>query len=109
MGKQGKVHFSVCCWHLSEYSKSSGLGDAAASLIHVFYESKDERKVLNVFSSAGIDLESVEAEPVDPDSSLPHEQHIMYTKECLFLQDQSCWEEGPPLSNEELTSRFRLA
>merc|ERR1712048_897974 len=44
--KQGKVHFSICCWHLSEFSKSSGVGEAASSLVAVFYESKDERKVL---------------------------------------------------------------
>merc|ERR1711862_214065 len=92
--KQGKVHFSICVWNLSEYSKSSGPGDDASSLIHVFYESKDERKVLNVFTSAGIDLESAEAVPVDPDSALAHEQQIMYAKECLFLQDQYNWEEG---------------
>lgn len=35
--KQGKIHFSVTCWNLSEYSRSGGLEDEAASLIHVFY------------------------------------------------------------------------
>merc|ERR1711972_1271550 len=34
--KQGKVHFSICVWHLSEFSKSSGMGDEAASLAAVF-------------------------------------------------------------------------
>merc|ERR1719499_1710624 len=106
--KQGKVHFSIACWNLSEYSKSSGLGDEAASMIHVFYESKDERKVLNAFASAGIDLESAEAVPVDPDSSVPHEQNIMYTKENLYLQDMYNWEEGPPLPASELKSRFKM-
>merc|ERR1711897_87759 len=90
--KQGKVHFSVACWNFSEYSKSSGPGAEAASIVHVFYESKDERKVLNCFSSAGIDLESAEAVPVDPNSSLAHEQNIMYTKENLYLQDLYSWE-----------------
>merc|ERR1712004_615292 len=88
----------VACWNLSEYSKNSGPGAEASSIIHVFYESKDERKVLNCFSSAGIDLESAEAQPVDPNSSLAHEQQIMYMKECLFLQDEYAWEEGPPMS-----------
>mmetsp|Transcript_101476 Transcript_101476/g.227721 ORF Transcript_101476/g.227721 Transcript_101476/m.227721 type:complete len:162 (-) Transcript_101476:112-597(-) len=106
--KQGKVHFSVCVWNLSEYSKSSGLGDEGASMVHVFYESKDERKVLNAFSSAGIDLEAAEAVPVDPNSSLPHEQHVMYTKENLYLQDLYTWEEGPPLSADDLKSRFKM-
>merc|ERR1719356_282396 len=100
--KQGKVHFSLCVWNLSEYSKSGGLGDEAASMIHVFYESKDERKVLNAFASAGIDLESAEAVPVDPDSSIPHEQNIMYRKENLYLQDMYNWEEGPPLPASDL-------
>merc|ERR1712004_228984 len=85
--KQGKAHFSLCVWNLSE-----------------FYESKDERKVLNAFASAGIDLESAEAVPVDPDSSVPHEQNIMYTKENLYLQDMYNWEEGPPLPAAELKS-----
>merc|ERR1712079_101146 len=106
--KQGKVHFSLCVWNLSEYSKSSGLGDEAASMIHVFYESKDERKVLNAFASAGIDLESSEAVPVEPDSSVPHEQNIMYTKENLHLQDMYSWEEGPSLPASDLKSRFKM-
>merc|ERR1719264_1778623 len=106
--KQGKVNFSVAAWPLSEYSRSGGLGEDAASLIHVFYESKDERKVLNAFSAAGIDLESAEAVPVDPDSSVPHEQNIMYTKENLYLQDMYNWEEGPPLPASELKSRFKM-
>merc|ERR1711957_542900 len=106
--KQGKVHFSICVWNLSEYSKSGGLGAEAASMIHFYYESKDERKVLNAFSSAGIDLESTEAVPVDPDSSLSYEQQIMYTKENLFLQDEYSWEEGAPLSADELKSRFKM-
>merc|ERR1719220_2355524 len=76
--KQGKVSFSIACWALSEYSKSSGLGDGAASIIQVFYESKDERKVLNAFSSVGVDLEESEAVPVDPNSSEFMEQKIMY-------------------------------
>mmetsp|Transcript_44117 Transcript_44117/g.89033 ORF Transcript_44117/g.89033 Transcript_44117/m.89033 type:complete len:162 (-) Transcript_44117:148-633(-) len=106
--KQGKVHFSVCVWNLSEYSKSSGLGEEASSMVHVFYESKDERKVLNAFSSAGIDLESAEAVPVDPSSSLGHEQQIMYAQENLYLQDLYTWEEGPPLGADELKSRFKM-
>merc|ERR1712183_866725 len=106
--KMGKAHFSVACWNLSEFSKSSGIGEAASSLVAVFYESKDERKVLNCFSSAGIDLESAEAVPVDPNSSLAHEQQIMYMKECLFLQDEYAWEEGPPMSADELKARFKM-
>lgn len=43
--KQGKVNFSIACWALSEYSKSSGLGDEAASIVHIFYESKDPRPI----------------------------------------------------------------
>mmetsp|Transcript_50151 Transcript_50151/g.107457 ORF Transcript_50151/g.107457 Transcript_50151/m.107457 type:complete len:162 (+) Transcript_50151:21-506(+) len=106
--KQGKVHFSICCWHLSEFSKSSGVGEAASSLIAVFYESKDERKVLNCFSSAGIDLESAEAVPVDPNSSLEYEQKVMYNKECLYLEDTYSWEEGQPMSAADLKSRFKM-
>merc|ERR1711972_831563 len=106
--KQGKVNFSVACWPLSEYSRSSGLGEDGASLLHIFYESKDERKVLNAFSAAGIELETAEAVPVDPNSSLAHEQQIMYTKECLYLQDVYSWEEGAPLSADDLKSRFKM-
>merc|ERR1712060_671864 len=102
--KQGKIHFSICVWNLSEYSKSRGLGAEAASMVHVYYESK----VLNAFTSAGIDLESTEAAPVDPDSNLSYEQQIMYTKENLFLQDEYSWEEGAPLSADELKSRFKM-
>ncbi|CAE7509990.1 unnamed protein product [Symbiodinium pilosum] len=105
--KQGKVHFSVACWNLSEYSRSGGLDAQASSLIHVFYEGKDERKVLNVFSSAGIELESAEAVPVDPNSSKRHEQQIMYAKECLYIQDENTWEEGQPLSPDEAKQRFQ--
>merc|ERR1711972_136123 len=106
--KQGKVHFSVACWTLSEYSKSSGPGEDAASIVAVYYESKDERKVLNCFSSAGIDLEAAESVPVDPNSSLAYEQQIMYMKECLFLTDESAWEEGAPMSTADLKSRFKM-
>mmetsp|Transcript_86110 Transcript_86110/g.168426 ORF Transcript_86110/g.168426 Transcript_86110/m.168426 type:complete len:161 (-) Transcript_86110:22-504(-) len=106
--KQGKVSFSVACWALSEYSRSSGLGDNAASIVHVFYESKDERKVLNAFASAGIELEAAEAVPVEPDTSLHHEQEIMYSKESLFIQDDYVYEEGPPMSTDELKKRFGM-
>merc|ERR1712151_973688 len=99
--KQGKIKFSVTCWSLSEYSRSSGPGEEAASMIHVFYETKEERKVLSAFSSCGIDLESAEAVPVDPKSPLQHEQAVMYLPQCLFLPAVSQSEEGPPLSLEE--------
>merc|ERR1711862_807112 len=102
------VSFSVACWALSEYSKSSGLGDDAASIVQVFYESKDERKVLNTFAAAGVDLEQVEASPVDPASSLQHEQEIMYSQESLFIKDDYVYEEGPPLSAAELKKRFGM-
>ncbi|CAE8614037.1 unnamed protein product [Polarella glacialis] len=138
--KQGKVHFSVACWNLSEYSRvteqelerlkqiQSGpelIGDAS-SLAHVFYEGKEGKDVnkvrragdvifvswrfavLNAFSSAGIDLEQSEAVPVDPNSSKRHEQQIMYAKECLFIQDDAAWEQGPPLSPEEITQRLKV-
>merc|ERR1719408_506356 len=105
--KMGKVHFSVACWNLSEYSKSSGPGDDLASIAQVYYESKDERKVLNAFSSAGIDLESADANPVDPQSSERHEQRIMYTKEPLYLEDVYEYEEREnPLTADEIKKRF---
>eukprot|EP00747_Dinoflagellata_sp_TGD_P211440 gnl/TRDRNA2_/TRDRNA2_84683_c0_seq1.p1 gnl/TRDRNA2_/TRDRNA2_84683_c0~~gnl/TRDRNA2_/TRDRNA2_84683_c0_seq1.p1 ORF type:complete len:151 (+),score=50.95 gnl/TRDRNA2_/TRDRNA2_84683_c0_seq1:75-527(+) len=94
--KNEKVNFSVVAWHLTEFSKSSGYGDEAGSVVHVFYEAKDERKVLNVFSSSGIDLEAAEAVPVDPKSPYQHEQECMYHKEPLFLEDPYMYEEGPP-------------
>jgi len=94
--KQGKVHFSVARWRLTEFSESSGPDTESASILHVFYESKDERKVMNCFSAAGIDLGAVEAVPVDPNSSHAHEQRIMYMKESLFLEDECAYEEGPP-------------
>lgn len=46
--------------------------------------------------------------PVEPDSSLPHEQEIMYSREALFIQDDFVYEEGPPMSAEELKKRFRM-
>merc|ERR1711988_1753627 len=101
--KQEKINFSVVAWSLCMYSRSSGVGEEKASIIHVFYESKDERKVLNAFSSSGIDLESAEAEPVDPASNLHHEQRIMYTTESLYLEDTYEYEErDSPLTIEEL-------
>merc|ERR1712190_44769 len=106
--KQSKVSFSIACWVLSEYSKNSGLGDDAASIIQVFYESKDEREVINAFASIDVDLEASEAVPVDPASSLQHEQEIMYSKEALFIQDNFIYEEGPPMSTAELKKRFKM-
>merc|ERR1719162_1731626 len=94
--KQEKINFSVVTFSLSMYSRSSGVGDEKASIVQVFYESKEERKVLNAFSSSGIDLESAEAEVVDPKSSYEHEQRFMYETEDLFLQDEYVYEEGPP-------------
>merc|ERR1719446_1918344 len=91
--KQEKISFSIVAWNLSMFSRNSGAGDEKASIVHVFYESKDERKVLNAFSSSGIDLESAEAVPVDPASSLQHEQRIMYTTEPLYLEDTYEYEE----------------
>merc|ERR1712070_193331 len=100
--KQEKIPFSVVAWSLCMYSRSSGSGDDKASIVHVFYESKDERKVLNAFSSAGIDLESADANPVDPQSTLRHEQRIMYTKEPLYLEDAYEYgERDNPLSADE--------
>merc|ERR1712190_581894 len=69
---------------------------------------KDERKVLNCFSSAGIDLEAVEAVPVDTASDKEYEQKIMYHKECLYLEDVYSWEEGKPLSAADLKSKFKM-
>merc|ERR1712203_527650 len=102
----GKVHFSVACWNLSEYSKNSGPGDDLASIAQVYYESKDERKVLNAFSSAGIDLESAESEPVDPNSSCDHEQYMMYSKDDIFCQDIYSYEEGPPMSLADIKKKL---
>ena len=85
--KQEKISFSVVACNLSMFSRNSGAGDEKASIVHVFYESKDERRVLNAFSSSGIDLEAAEAVPVDPVSNVAHEQRIMYTPEPLYLQD----------------------
>merc|ERR1719163_275139 len=100
--KQEKIPFSVVSWSLCMYSRSSGVGEEKASIIHVFYESKDERKVLNAFSSSGIDLEAAEASPVDPSSNLAHEQRIMYTHEPLYLEDAYEYEErANPLTDEE--------
>merc|ERR1711933_617406 len=101
--KQGKVHFSVCVWKLSEFSKSSGFGADASSLAAIYYEGKDERKVLNCFSSAGVDLE-----PVDTSSEKEYEQKIMYHKECLYLEDTYSWEEGKPMAAAELKARFKM-
>merc|ERR1711877_50197 len=107
--KQEKINFSVVAWSLCMYSRSSGVGDEKASIVHVFYESKDERKVLNAFSASGIDLESAEAVPVDPASSLRHEQRIMYVTEPLYLEDTYDYEErDAPLTTEELRQRFNL-
>merc|ERR1711879_909384 len=103
----GKVHFSVCVWKLSEFSKSSGVGADASSLAAIYYEGQDERKVLNCFSSAGIDLEAVEAVPVDTASDKEYEQKIMYHKECLYLEDVYSWEEGKPASAADLKSKFK--
>eukprot|EP00913_Durusdinium_trenchii_P008432 g7918.t1 len=64
-------------------------------------------QVLNAFSSAGIDLESVEAVPVDPNSSKRHEQQIMYAKEPPATEDENTWEEGTPLSPDEVKQRFQ--
>mmetsp|Transcript_42450 Transcript_42450/g.66205 ORF Transcript_42450/g.66205 Transcript_42450/m.66205 type:complete len:162 (-) Transcript_42450:41-526(-) len=107
--KQEKVNFSVVAWGLCMYSRSSGVGDEKASIVHVFYESKDERKVLNAFSSSGIDLESAEAVPVDPSSSLAHEQRVMYITEPLYLEDTYDYEErDDPMTMEELRKRFNM-
>eukprot|EP00929_Paragymnodinium_shiwhaense_P015193 TRINITY_DN123249_c0_g1_i1.p2 TRINITY_DN123249_c0_g1~~TRINITY_DN123249_c0_g1_i1.p2 ORF type:complete len:161 (-),score=52.40 TRINITY_DN123249_c0_g1_i1:71-553(-) len=104
--KQGPTKFSVACWPLSQYSKSSGSGEDAASIIQVFYENKDERKVMQCFSSCGIDLATAEAEPVDPKSPLQHEQEIMYMPQCLFLTDTGVHEESPGLSLEEIKQKL---
>mmetsp|Transcript_54497 Transcript_54497/g.100325 ORF Transcript_54497/g.100325 Transcript_54497/m.100325 type:complete len:161 (+) Transcript_54497:90-572(+) len=105
--KQEKISFSVIQFSLSMYSRSSGLGDEKSSIVQVFYESKDERKVLNAFSSSGIDLESAEAMPVDPASSVQVEQMLMYKSESLWLDDPYEYEEREkPLSMSEVSSRF---
>mmetsp|Transcript_61105 Transcript_61105/g.132441 ORF Transcript_61105/g.132441 Transcript_61105/m.132441 type:complete len:169 (+) Transcript_61105:92-598(+) len=107
-GKQGKVPFHVVCWHLSQYSRSSGPGDEAASFIHVLYESKHERKVLNAFALSGVDLESAEMSAVDPYSSVQHEQDIMYSPVCMFVRDVNVYEESPPLPPEEIRKKLGL-
>eukprot|EP00928_Gymnodinium_smaydae_P031486 TRINITY_DN23092_c0_g2_i1.p1 TRINITY_DN23092_c0_g2~~TRINITY_DN23092_c0_g2_i1.p1 ORF type:complete len:162 (-),score=43.41 TRINITY_DN23092_c0_g2_i1:214-699(-) len=105
--KQGpKTPFSLCVWRLSEFSRSSGPGEEAASMIAVYYESKDERKVMSAFSQAGIDLQAAEAAPVDPKSPLQHEQDMMYMPQCLYLEDTSIHEETPMLSREEIRQRL---
>mmetsp|Transcript_87382 Transcript_87382/g.245313 ORF Transcript_87382/g.245313 Transcript_87382/m.245313 type:complete len:161 (-) Transcript_87382:164-646(-) len=106
--KQGKIKFSVCVWTLSEFSRSSGPGDEAASMIQVFYESKHERQVFTAFRACGIDLESAEMVPVDPKSPLQHEQDIMFMPQCLFIRDVGSYEEGPPLSHEEINKKLGI-
>mmetsp|Transcript_15142 Transcript_15142/g.27998 ORF Transcript_15142/g.27998 Transcript_15142/m.27998 type:complete len:162 (+) Transcript_15142:111-596(+) len=107
--KQEKINFSAVTFSLSMYSRSSGMGDEKASIIQVFYESKDERKVLNAFSSSGIDLESAEAMPVDPASSNAHEQKMMYMTEAMWTEDPYEYEEmESKLGAAELKSRFGL-
>mmetsp|Transcript_68912 Transcript_68912/g.165405 ORF Transcript_68912/g.165405 Transcript_68912/m.165405 type:complete len:203 (+) Transcript_68912:76-684(+) len=141
----GKIDFSLVVWKLSEYSRSSGFGDAAASFVKVYYETKAEKKVLNVFSAAGCALEESEVIPVDPKSSCSYEQDIMYFPNSVyykdgvmegdqtdkkfsvlpeegkptvinitaslgppgtsFLRSAVGWEEGPPLTPEEIRMR----
>jgi len=105
-GKQGPTKFSAACWPLSEYSKSSGPGEDAASMLHVFYENREERKVMQAFSSCGVDLASAEAVPVDPKSPLQHEQDFMYMPQCMFLTDTTTHEESPQLSLEEIKEKL---
>merc|ERR1712037_407473 len=104
--KQDKVNFSVARWPLTIYSKSSGPGDEKASIIHAFYESKDERKVLNAFSSSGIDLESAEAVPVEPNSSLHHEQKAMYSEKNIWEVSDYEHEETPVATLEEIKKKM---
>lgn len=75
---------------------------------HGHYESKDERKFLKAVSAAGVHIASVEAAPIEPDSSLPHEQEIMHSREALFIQDDFVYEGGPQMSTEELKKRFSM-
>mmetsp|Transcript_8607 Transcript_8607/g.15443 ORF Transcript_8607/g.15443 Transcript_8607/m.15443 type:complete len:194 (+) Transcript_8607:67-648(+) len=83
----GKIDFSIVVWKLSEYSQSSGFGEAAASYVKVYYELKLEKKVLNLFQTAGCTLDAVEATPVDPKSSSAYEQDIMYFPNSVFYRD----------------------
>merc|ERR1711971_1140430 len=104
--KQGKVKFSMTCWPLSMYSRSSGPGDEAAHLLHVYSETKHERGVIGAFASCGIDLESAEPVPVDPKSPMEHEQQMMFVPQCLFFEDGHFYEEGPPLPNDEIKKKL---
>eukprot|EP00811_Abedinium_folium_P007559 NODE_16978_length_967_cov_10.564286.p2 GENE.NODE_16978_length_967_cov_10.564286~~NODE_16978_length_967_cov_10.564286.p2 ORF type:complete len:161 (+),score=60.24 NODE_16978_length_967_cov_10.564286:94-576(+) len=106
--KMERVRFSVACWPLSEFSAESGRGDDQASLIHVYYERNAERKVLNAFSSCGIDLESAEAVSVDPESSIRHEQDIMFHQEGLFLTDNHMHELTPIRTLDEIKRAFNM-
>merc|ERR1711920_1146690 len=100
--------FSLACWTFSEYSRSSGLGKEAASIVRVFYEGRDERKVFQAFSDVGVDLAAAEVVAVDPESSLSHEQDIMLSNSHLLLKDTRRWEEAPPLTRDEIKAKFGM-
>jgi len=104
--RQGRTKFSLTRARLSEYSKSSGLGEDAASIIQVYYEVSEERKVLAAFSATGIDLEAEEAVPVDPKSPLKHEQDIMLAEGVVTFEDTDLYEEGPPLPPDEIKAKM---
>merc|ERR1712176_687921 len=104
--KQGKIKFSICCWPLSMYSRSSGPGDDATNVLHVYYESKNEPSVIGAFAACGVDLESAEPTPVDPKSPLDHEQQIMYMPQCLYFEGDHFYEECSPLSVEEIKKKL---
>eukprot|EP00746_Dinoflagellata_sp_MGD_P064864 gnl/MRDRNA2_/MRDRNA2_27046_c0_seq1.p1 gnl/MRDRNA2_/MRDRNA2_27046_c0~~gnl/MRDRNA2_/MRDRNA2_27046_c0_seq1.p1 ORF type:complete len:179 (-),score=50.20 gnl/MRDRNA2_/MRDRNA2_27046_c0_seq1:23-559(-) len=92
----------ICCLchAVSEHSAESGEGDARAFIVGVYYEPKDESKVIKTLKEAGIDLTkhahggAIEPTPVDPDSDKDHEKFFLHAvgedADNLFYMD---WDE----------------
>jgi len=89
----GAVDFSVYCRQLSDWSKFSGKGKERGYMVTVYYVPAEEKKMLRVAKSVGVDLtkmfdgEDIEAEPVDPESFYDEEQNIMYADCPLWIMD----------------------
>mmetsp|Transcript_43086 Transcript_43086/g.137008 ORF Transcript_43086/g.137008 Transcript_43086/m.137008 type:complete len:151 (-) Transcript_43086:147-599(-) len=80
--RQEQVGFSVICRALEPGVQADGSGYAVC----IYYEPKDERKVLFAFKAAGVTRESSQAELVDPNSSSQDEQDIMLLNQPLWFQ-----------------------
>jgi len=80
--------FSMLVIPLHKDTAMSGEGEQQGFICTIYYEPANEKRVLNCFKKAGLDLAKKECKPLDPDNCNDEEWYFIYSEgEMMYISD----------------------